>query len=152
MEQCLLHSEDTTVLDNATHTVIAIWRKHVREALHHLLHQRPTLLSTFLRQLAIPVFSIITQQTDPAKYVLSQLREFSQAVGLGENSIGLSVILRLVKVISPWTAIMVNIKRLLAGRCRGVMWHFTYRTGIEHTCRAVDVGFQFLGYLRLCLY
>ena len=93
LEQTLLHGEDAMVLHDAAHTVVALRREHIREALHQLLHISPTLLGSLRGEFAVAVFGIFTQQTDPAEHILSQLREFAEAVSLGKDGVGLRIIL-----------------------------------------------------------
>ena len=93
LEQTFLHGEDTMVLDDAAHTVVAFRREHIREAFHQLLHISPTLLGSLRGEFAVAVFGIFAQQSDPAEHILSQLREFAEAVSLGKDGVGLRIIL-----------------------------------------------------------
>ena len=112
---------------------------------------RPTLLGTFRREFAVATFGILAQQTDPAEHILSQFRQFTEAVGLGKDGIGIRIIHLFIEVVGTWTAIMIDIERFLACWRWGILGHLIKRTSIEQARRTVDVGFQFLGYLRLRL-
>ena len=109
-------------------------------------------MGTLLGEFAVAVLGIVAQQTDATEHILSQRRKFAEAVGLGEDGVGVGIILMFVEVIGTWATIMIDVERFLACGRRGVLIGFIDGTGIEHASRTVDVGLYLLGNLRLRLY
>ena len=125
------------------HTIVRFGFKHLGDALHQLLHKRPTLPGTFGCKFATTVFGIAIQQINPVIHIQSKRGELMQTVGLDEYSVHFLVIFRLVKVVRTWAAVVVNVERFIAfgGRC---IFSLTYLTGIKHACRSVHISLQFV--------
>ena len=146
LDHRLLHGQDAVVLHNAAPTVIAIWHKRIRQALHHLPHQCSALGYTLCGEFTITLMGILSQQVETALHVTSQACEFAETVCLGKDRARSHVGSRILEIVRAGATVVVDVKRHLAWRGRRVLDLLLDRKGIVQASRTVHVSRQFLAH------